>query len=165
MLGAVVTPPGRRQAVAYPVSAGLRHRVVAGVDGSPSSRRALQWALFMARALGAGVDAVAAWNISAVMAEDWVDGWDPRREAATALADTVAEIAGTRPPVPVRQTVCHGRTADVLIQASQGAQMLVLGHRKRRGLRRLPETVSSRGLDRARCPVLIVPENAPSPGA
>jgi len=56
-------------------------RIVVDVDGSQPSRHALQWALFMASVLNAVIDAVAVWDISAVMAEGWVDSWNPEKPA------------------------------------------------------------------------------------
>lgn len=49
-------------------------RIVVGVDGSPSSRAALRWAVRQARLTGGTVDAVIAWQIPAVLASS---GWAP----------------------------------------------------------------------------------------
>ena len=54
-------------------------RIVVGVDGSQPSRHALQWAQFIAHVLNASIDAVTVWDISAVMAAEWVDDWEPER--------------------------------------------------------------------------------------
>ena len=42
-------------------------RIVVGVDGSPSSRSALRWAVGQARMTGGTVDAVIAWQIPMVL--------------------------------------------------------------------------------------------------
>jgi hypothetical protein len=42
-------------------------RIVAGVDGSPSSRTALRWAIRQAVLTGGTVDAVMAWHIPMVL--------------------------------------------------------------------------------------------------
>jgi nucleotide-binding universal stress UspA family protein len=152
-------------------------RVVAGVDPSHPSWNVLLWAQSIAWALHAAVDAVAVWDITAVMAADWVDSWDPERQAATQLSAIVAGALGAQPSVPVREGVRRGRPADQLIEASQGAQVLVLGRRHRGGLRRdglrrdglrrdglrrlLRGSVSARCAAHAHCPVLIVPADAP----
>jgi nucleotide-binding universal stress UspA family protein len=139
-------------------------RVVAGVDPLRPSRRALRWAASIACALDAAIDAIAVWDITAVMAADWVNGWDPEQETAARLSAVVAEVLGTRPPVPVRQAVRRGRPADQLVQASQGAQMLILGRQHRGGLRRLLQgSVSDRCAALARCPVLIAAEGTAPP--
>src|ERR1700720_2779414 len=95
-------------------------RVVVGVDGSPPSRHALQWARFMARVLDARIDAVTVWEISAVVASAaWEDDWDPEKEAAANLQATVAEVLGGV-TTPVREIVRHGSAAAELVQASKG---------------------------------------------
>jgi nucleotide-binding universal stress UspA family protein len=137
-----------------------RNRVVAGVDPSCPSRNALLWAQSVACTLDAGLDTVAVWDITAVMAADWVDGWDPEREAAERLNAIVAGVLGAAPLVPVRQVVRRGRPAGRLAEASQGARMLVLGHRRRGGLHRLLYgSVSARCAALAHCPVLTVRED------
>jgi hypothetical protein len=86
-------------------------RVIVGVDGSKASRHALQWAQFMARSLGAGIDAVTVWEISAVEASAWADDWDPEKDATAELHATLAEVLGAEPAAPVREVVLHGSAA------------------------------------------------------
>jgi nucleotide-binding universal stress UspA family protein len=145
-------------------SAGER-RVVVGVDGSPPSRHALQWARFMARVLDARIDAVTVWEISAVVASAaWDDDWDPEKEAATNLKATVAQVLGSRPATPVREIVRHGSAAAELVQASESAQLLILGRRGRGGFHGLLlGSVSAACAAHARCPVLIVHGDTPPP--
>jgi nucleotide-binding universal stress UspA family protein len=142
-----------------------RH-VVVGVDGSPPSRLALQWAQFMAHALDATVDAVAVWEITAVEATEWSDDYDPAKEAASALHTTVAEVLGSPPAVPVREIVRQGQgnTASELVQASQGAQLLVVGSRGHSGFAgHLLGSVSKAAAEHAHCPVLIIHGDTPPP--
>src|SRR6202012_1152047 len=96
-------------------------RVVVGVDGSEPSRLALQWAQFMAHALTATVDAVRVWEISAVEAAEWSEDWNPGQAAPAALHTPVAEVLGSPPAVPLRETALQGNAAGELVQASQGA--------------------------------------------
>jgi|SRR5580658_1592866 nucleotide-binding universal stress UspA family protein len=142
------------------------HRVVVGVDGSPPSRDALRWAQFMAHALGAPIDAVTVWEISAVVASSsWVDDWDPEKEAATNLRATVTDVLGSPPPSPVREIVRHGSAAAELLQASQGARLLVLGSRGHGGFHGLRlGSVSSACAAHANCPILIIHGDTPPPG-
>jgi nucleotide-binding universal stress UspA family protein len=139
-------------------------RVVVGVDGSPPSRHALQWAQFMARALGAGIDAVTVWEISAVEASAWVDDWDPEKDATAELHATLAEVLGAEPPTPVREIVLHGGAAAELVAASKGAQLLIVGSRGRGGFRELLlGSVSAACAAHAHCPVLIIRGDTPPP--
>jgi nucleotide-binding universal stress UspA family protein len=141
-------------------------RVVVGVDGSEPSRHALQWARFMAGALSAAIDAVTVWDISAVTASAWVDDWNPEEETATNLHKTLTEVLGSEPPVTVREIVRRGSAASELVQASQGAQLLVLGSRGHGGFHGLLlGSASSASAQHAHCPVLIIHGDTPPPPA
>jgi nucleotide-binding universal stress UspA family protein len=139
-------------------------RVVAGVDGSQPSRHALQWARFMAHVLNAAIDAVTVWDISAVMAARWVDDWNPEKDTAAHLHTTLEEVLGSQPPVPVRETVRRGSAARELVEASQGAELLVVGSRGHGGFSGLLlGSVSSACAEHAHCPVLIIHGDTPPP--
>jgi nucleotide-binding universal stress UspA family protein len=141
-------------------------RVVVGVDGSQPSRLALQWAQFMGHALNATIDAVTVWEISAVEATEWSDDWNPEKEAAAALHKTIAEVLGSPPAVPVREISRQGQgnTASELVQASEGAQLLVVGNRGHGGFaRHRLGSVSKAVAEHAHCPVLIIHGDTPPP--
>ena len=138
--------------------------MVIGVDGSQPSRHVVQWARFTARIMDARIDAVTVWEISAVMASAWVDDWDPEKDAAANLQATVTEVLGSAPATPVREIVRHGSAAAELMQASQGAQLLILGRRGHGGFHGLLlGSVSAACAAHARCPVLIVHDDTPPP--
>ncbi|HEY6788940.1 MAG TPA: universal stress protein, partial [Trebonia sp.] len=71
-------------------------RIVAGVDGSPSSMSALRWAVRQAALTGAAVDAVIAWCYpAATVGYGWAPtgtdvGFDFRETAEKVLADAIA---------------------------------------------------------------------------
>jgi nucleotide-binding universal stress UspA family protein len=140
-------------------------RIVVGVDGSEPSRHALQWAQFMAHALGAAIDAVMVWEITAAMAAaGWVDDWNPEKETAEQLRTTLAEVLGSSPPVPVRPMIRRGSAAHELIQASQGAQLLIVGSRGHGGFSGLLlGSVSSAAAQHAHCPIMIIHGDTPPP--
>ena len=139
-------------------------RVVVGVDGSQPSKHALQWARFMAHVLDAAIDAVTVWDISAVMAEEWVDDWNPEKDTAAQLHTTLEEVLGSQPLVPVREIVRRGSAARELVQASQGAQLLVVGSRGHGGFGGLLlGSVSSACAEHAHCPVLVIHGDTPPP--
>jgi nucleotide-binding universal stress UspA family protein len=139
-------------------------RIVVGVDDSGPSRHALQWARFMAQALGTTIDAVTVWEISAVEAEEWVEDWNPETDAAAQLHAIVAEVLGAEPPVTVQEVVRHGAAADELLAASEGAAMLIVGNRGHRGWHELFQgSVSSSSTVHARCPVLVIHGDTPPP--
>ncbi|GAA3388006.1 universal stress protein [Streptomyces roseoviridis] len=142
-------------------------RVVVGVDGSPESYGALRWAVRHARLIGATVDAVAAydvpgaigWSASTVDAE--LDG----RQARQDMAEELGSVLGEGDDVPVTEHVVRGHPAQVLIEASRGAELLVVGSRGRGGFTRLLlGSVSGQCAAHAPCPVVIVrPEALPEP--
>lgn len=83
---------------------------------------------------------------------------------ATVLHTTLAGVFGPEPPVPVRETVRHGGPAHELIEASRGAQMLIVGSRGHGGFTGLLlGSVSSSCAAHAHCPVLIIHGDTPPP--
>ena len=92
-------------------------RIVVGVDGSPSSRMALRWALRQANFTGGTVDAILAWQIPMVlqsygMAPVYVeqDGGfeeDAKKTIEAVISEEVAPADSQR----VRSLVIHGNPA------------------------------------------------------
>lgn len=86
------------------------HRIVAGVDGSPSSLEALRWTVGQAELTGSTVDAVV-----------------------------------------------EGHPAEALLDAADGADLLVVGSRGRGGFASaLLGSVSQHVTHHARCPVVVI---------
>ena len=144
----------------------FRH-IVVGIDGSDPSRRALEWARFMAVTTGATVEAVSVWHVPAapVIVGTGLPA-DAVLQDATArvLHDTVTAVLGDAPGVSVRELVGHGSTARVLLGASKDAQLLVVGSRGHGGFTGLLlGSVSSACAEHARCPVLVVHGDTPPP--
>lgn len=140
-------------------------RVVVGVDGSEPSKQALRWGLFLAETTGATLDAVTAWTIPAFAGAGVLPAeWNPERDAAEVLHDTVTEVLGAQPPVPVRETVTEGGAARVLLEACEGARILVVGSRGRGGFSGLLlGSVSTACAEHAPGAVLVVHGETPPP--
>src|SRR5271154_3466953 len=108
------------------------HRIVAGVDGSPSSVSALRWAIRQAELTGAAVDAVIAWHYPVAasgygyvpmgMSDAFNFQENAEKTLAAAISDAVAAGSGTR----VHALVVEGNPAQVLRDASDGADLLVV---------------------------------------
>lgn len=149
---AVVRPahnPGSRQ-------------IVVGVDGSPSSSRALAFACEHARLTGRRVLAVYAYrsamenslglgvlpeNIDTAQAE----------EAEHAAAEYVASALALFPDVELRSTAVIGRAARVLSRLSDDAALVVVGSRGHNTFTEiLLGSVAQETLRRAECPVVVV---------
>lgn len=147
-----------------------RPRVVVGVDGSPSSRAALLAALSAAARRGADLDVVSAFPLVAggvpVAVADLdvvLAGTESRTRAF--LVEVMKEADGVD-SVATRVVVGAGAPAQVLIDASEGADLLVVGHRGRGTVRSaLLGSVALHCITLARCPVEVVhPSRTGRPG-
>lgn len=149
-----------------------RLRIVVGVDGSDESKAALRWARRIARAEGATIDAVAAWEFPASIGWGAVpDGYDPRADVEKCLTETVDEVFGAARPPGMRVAALEGDPARVLLTAAEGALMLIVGSRGHGGfMGLLLGSVSAKVAEHATCPVLVVhgkrrPESEAAEGA
>jgi len=137
--------------------------VIVAVDGSAHSTRALTRA-----AREAGIhhepltvltvhQAVVGYSGPVVYPGDMTET-EKAREAAQAETDKiVAELDGPRPESVTVKAV-HGVPAEVLINASRDADMIVLGSRGSGGFKHLlMGSVTSQVAQHAHCAVLIVP--------
>ncbi len=114
-------------------------KVVVAVDGSAGSRAAMQFAVADAERRGVPVEAVIAYRWPDYLMDfDVMGGADTERMRARLRADAEGRVralvdevtagaAGPRPEIGIRAV--HGAPAQVLIQASQGADLLVVGSR------------------------------------
>ncbi len=140
-------------------------RIVVGVDGSLSSQQALRWGAHFASAFGAQLDLVTAWEYPpsfgwAAVAPDW----NPARDMRKVLDDTVQAVFGDQPPPGTQLLVHEGVAARVLLDACQGATMLVVGSRGHGGFAGLLlGSVSANVAEHADCPVFIVHGDQPPP--
>ena len=142
-----------------------RPLVVVGVDGSLSSRRALQWAIDEGTRLGAEVEAVTAWH-------GLTPGWYPDHvlpegeettsvglAAREALDNACNSLLLERPIafLPLRRVAAEGAPVAVLLERAERADLLVLGRRRHRlSGPRLGSVIDS-CTRRASCPVAVVP--------
>jgi nucleotide-binding universal stress UspA family protein len=133
-------------------------RIVVGVDGSDSSKRALRWALSLARPTGSEVDAVMSWEVPASVAIAYLPrDVDLGRDTEKFLEQIVDEVVGADRPADLRTIVHCGSPAHVLLDASKGAQMVVVGSRGHGGFYGLLlGSVSAAVAEHATCPVLVV---------
>lgn len=148
-------------------------RVVVGIDGSESSHQALRWARFLAQTTGSTVEATAVWQpvvayglagIGWAAAPRTPSDWDPAEEANKILNDSLDEVFGAQRPPKLQLTVREGNAAQVLIELSKGATMLVVGSRGHGGFANLLlGSVSGACTEHATCPVLVVHGEAPPP--
>lgn len=138
-------------------------RIVTGVDGSPESLAALHWAVQQAGLTGGTVDAVTAWQLPVEMSGY---GYAPLTvtECAEFVADAtrtvneaIAEATSPGGSPRVRGLVIEGSPAQVLLDASADADLLVVGSRGQ-GLfaDALLGSVSEHCFRHAQCPVVVM---------
>jgi nucleotide-binding universal stress UspA family protein len=104
-------------------------RIVVGIDGSAGSDRALRWALSEARIRDASVEAVFGWQYPPIGAMV-VGPWEGYETAAHEIVESASSLADQwEPVVPFQATARFDTAASALLQASSGADLLVVGAR------------------------------------
>lgn len=156
--------------IAPPDSGSMPGVIIVGVDGSESSRQALRLAQSMAVNTASTVEAVRAWvphtalGVMAVGPDEVRPTTNPARDALTNLAATVTRVFGDERPADLHLSVRQGSPAEVLIEASRTAQLLVVGSRGYGGFAGLLlGSVSSACAQHAHCPVVIMHGDAAPP--
>ena len=139
-----------------PMTAGI----VVGVDDSEGARATLRWALLEGARRHVTVTVLHAYHLDIA----WIDRGDIERwttmeqHSAEVTLGHVLEDVTAPPGVDLEACVVDGLPAEVLIAASETAALLVVGARGRGGLTGLLfGSVSQRCVERARCPVVVVP--------
>ena len=138
--------------------------IVVGVDGSKSSRAALHWAYDEAAHHGASLTAISTWHPPAlpmtppygtVAPEGYAS--QPKRDALDLLQKLIADLEAREPLVDVRTAIEEGNPAEVLIEHSKEADLMVVGSRGHGGFSgMLLGSVSQHLVAHASCPVVVV---------
>lgn len=140
--------------------------VVLGVDGSTAGGPAVDFAFAEAalrRVPLLAVHAWTPWNTEAPPPDDPADAYAAKPGALAAqeerlLAETLAGRCEAYPDVKVEHRPVRDDTREALIEASQGAQLVVVGSRGRGGFTGLLlGSVSQAVLHHAHCSVVVVP--------
>lgn len=99
-----------------------------GVDGSPASELALRWALNQGALTGAAVEAVNAWQVPQVPGgRVSMMGVDFSAISEEILRNAVEAVGAS--PESVTESTVQGHPAQALVDASDGAELLVVGNR------------------------------------
>jgi nucleotide-binding universal stress UspA family protein len=130
--------------------------VLAGYDGSPGSETALAWAARAAEAAGT--------TLFVVTAVPYGSRGDDKKsqalyKAARATLDAaVARIHVVHPHLTVETSLREGPAADVILEASGHADLVVVGSRGHGGfIGLIIGSVSLRVSSHSTCPVIVVP--------
>ncbi len=133
------------------------HTIVVGTDGSLGSTRALRWALREGRTRGSPVRAVFAWQYPPVHSKVMGPLNESPMVAREIVDATRALAAGCEPDVALVAADSMGATVPVLLDASGGADLLVVGSRGRGTLHgALVGSVAHQCIMDAPCPVVVV---------
>ena len=137
-----------------------RAGVVVGVDGSEASRKAIAVAAESASFRGSPLIAVYAWmppltpGLEYLWSEELVES--QRSAAEEAIAIGVAGLAERYPDLEIRREIVQSPPVAALVQAAEGAELLVVGSRGRGGISRLLLGSVSHGVLQALpCPVVV----------
>ena len=140
-------------------------QIVVGVDGSPHSRKALEWAGDEAVRHGSELVLLTAYlapppppSSGTVAFQAAINSSEAANEAAKQLLmDTIRDVLGEDPPVLVHPRVKEGNAAELLIDLSEDADVLVVGTRGHGGFAEmLLGSVSQNVAAHAKCTVVVV---------
>jgi nucleotide-binding universal stress UspA family protein len=134
----------------------VTYRIVVGVDGSEHSNAALRWALAEAEVHSGMVTVVLAWQLPFLSFPGAFDREELEQAYKKYLIETVSAVV-PKPAVPLETLVAEGDPTASVVEASKGADLLVLGIRGRSpfaGL--LLGSVSQGAAANAHCPVVLV---------
>lgn len=134
--------------------------VVVGVDGSPASTAAIDFAVAAADAAGCPLVAVHTWWDALVgpELEPLLDWGAIENDEHRVLAEQLAGRSAAYPDVKVSTVVERSHPSKVMLRHAVGARLLVVGSRGRGGFAGLLlGSVSRAMVHRAPCPVAVVP--------
>jgi len=137
-------------------------KIVVGVDGSAGSRDALRWAFNEAKLRNDALEVVIVWQypITASLptfgAMNTPDDFET--EARSTLLTILADEGITaEAPIAVSTLVAEGNPARALLDASEAADLLVVGSRGHGGFAGvLVGSISQQCVHHAQCPVVVV---------
>ena len=132
--------------------------IVVGTDGSDNSHRAVRWAAEEARLRGAKLLVIHSWTFpTATKGTDNLPHADLEAAAQKVLDEAIGAISDPS-GIELERMVAPESPAQALIQASEGADLVVVGSRGLGGFRGLLlGGVAQQVAHHAKCPVVIVP--------
>jgi len=139
--------------------------IVVGIDGSPNSERALDWAMKQAAAVQAPLTVIAVhevpksyWGGIPVIGPADEALLANLRQAAEEMTQQAASRLGDARPASVTVRALSGFVVKELVDASQDADLVVVGARGVHGFTRMVMgSVSNEVVQHSACPVVIVP--------
>lgn len=141
--------------------------IVVGIDGSADAYQALDWAVAEAERRDVPLTAVTVVPLVSVLgparAPILKPADDETLKAAATATTTAVEKAAAGREVPFSVRAATGAPAEILLRASAGADLLVVGSRGQGGFARLLlGSVSSQVVHHANCPTVVIPSRRPN---
>jgi nucleotide-binding universal stress UspA family protein len=136
-------------------------RIVVGIDGSPAAAKALEFAIEEAELRHAELHVTYAYTVMAspVTGSTGHDYYEQVETSAQAFLENALAAAPPTDGLSVEWLGVPGNPAEVLIEASKNATILVVGSRGVGGfLGLLMGSVSTQCVHHSHCPVLVVRE-------
>lgn len=142
----------------------VHRRIVAGVDGSAASLRALEWAVRQAELTDANLEVISTWEWPESFGWAAVpSGYNPEKDTQDLLDPLIVALRAEHPHVAISSTVVEGHPAPLLVRASHGADLLVVGSRGHgEFIGMLIGSTSEHCVANAACPVVVFREGASS---
>jgi nucleotide-binding universal stress UspA family protein len=139
--------------------------IVVGIDGSPNSEHALDWAMRQAAAVHSPLTVIAVhevaksyWGGIPVIGPADAPLLEKLRQAAEEMTQKAGSRLGDAGPPSVKVRAVDGFVVKELVDASQDADLVVVGTRSGGNFARLVMgSVSSEVVQHSACPVVIVP--------
>ena len=139
--------------------------IVVGIDGSPNSEHALDWAMRQAAAVHSPLTVIAVhevaksyWGGIPVIGPADAPLLEKLRQAAEEMTHKAASRLGDAGPPSVKVRAVDGFVVKELVDASQDSDLVVVGTRAGGSFARLVMgSVSSEVVQHSACPVVIVP--------
>lgn len=136
--------------------------IVVGVDGSQESIDALRWADGQAARTGARLLAVTSWHVRMPGSEIVAMAVNVNAAAREMLESTLIDTLGKQRAAAVEARVASDKPADAIVQASDAAELVVIGPDAGGGVPNFPlGSVAEGVLTYSACPVAVI---RPGPG-
>ena len=142
-----------------PVSLTDRHAIVVGIDGSPASDSALAWACTEARLRDVAVIAFHVISVPYELPRLPIE--EPAGKLELGGRQVLDEALARAPTegVTVESRLLEGAPGELLVEASEDAELVVVGTRRHGGLASFVlGSVSNTLVHHAHCPVVVVRE-------
>jgi len=130
--------------------------IVVGVDGSPSSQRAVRWAAEQAKLTGATLRAVSSWRWPNYITRV-PPGVDLAKDTGITLDEVLVQALAGSEDVTVTRHVIEGPPGPALLSQAEGASLLVVGAQGRAAFPgMLLGSVAEHCVRHGSCPVVVV---------